>query len=137
MRRNSRDAGLLGGALLAVTACSPVHVPAPTLSDMLEDRVLLDGIILKCNSDLDMSRNDPQCATARIALARIAADTEAAERAARQADFERRREQLRQAEERQRRAEEAANKVDPYTLPVVPLDAAPPGTSAPGADHSR
>ncbi len=137
MRRNSRDAGLLGGALLAVTACSPVHVPAPTLSDMLEDRVLLDGIILKCNSDLDMSRNDPQCATARTALARIAADTEAAERAARQADFERRREQLRQAEERQRRAEEAANKVDPYTLPVVPLDAAPPGTSAPGADHSR
>jgi len=140
-RLKSLRFGVLGGAFLAAAACTPVQ-PPPTLSDMLEDRVLLDGIVLKCNADPQRSRNDPQCATARIAVARLAAQREAAEVAAHQADFERTREQLRQAQEERRNAQAAAQRVDAYSLPLVPVDPAPgaPGGSAPaagtGPDHA-
>jgi hypothetical protein len=142
-RLKSPKSGLLGGALLAAAACSPVHLPPPALSDMLEDRVLLDGIILKCNADPAMSRDDPQCATARIAIARLVAQREADDTAARRAEFERRREQLRQEQEQRRAAQESAQKIDAYSLPLVPVDpaqpadgaAAPPAT-APGTDRA-
>jgi hypothetical protein len=121
-RLNSLQCSLLGGVLLAATACTPVHVPPPTLSDLLEDRVLLDGIILKCNHDPQMS----QCSTARLAIAQLAAEREAAETAARQAKFERSREQLRQEQEKQRVAQESAHHVDAYSLPLVPTEPAQP-----------
>jgi hypothetical protein len=141
-RLKSLKSGLLGGALLAVAACAPVHSPQPSVSDLLEDRVLLDGIILKCNSDLQMSRNDPQCSTARIAIARLAAASEADGTEARQAGFERRREQLRQEQDKQRLAQESAQKLDAYSMPVVPVDPGPAAVgpaapaAAPGADHA-
>jgi hypothetical protein len=77
-----------------------------------------------------MARTDVTCANARTALERIAAQTEAATIAKRQAEFERSRERLRLAQDRERLQQEAATKVDPYALPVIPVDPAPSAAAA-------
>jgi len=50
----------------------------------------------------------------------------------RNAEFERNREQLRQAQERARADQESKARVDPYNLPVVPVD--PGAPVAPAGD---
>ncbi|MGA9025349.1 MAG: hypothetical protein WB440_04770 [Steroidobacteraceae bacterium] len=92
------------------------------MNDLMEDRVTRDGILLKCNRKPAMADTDGDCLNARVAVERIAAEKERAEAAKRDAEFEHRREQLRLAEDARRQAEEAAKKVDPYSLPVVPVD---------------
>src|SRR5271155_1658482 len=43
------------GCLVAVTVlsmgCSPRRIPPMSVSDLMEDRVLLDGVLMKCNRD--------------------------------------------------------------------------------------
>ena len=100
----------------------------------MEDRVTLDGVLLKCDQDPTKVRNPSDCESARIANERLAAqrvDPEVEKR--RQADFEKAREQLRLAQDKLRQEQEAKTKVDPYTLPVVPVD---PTTSAKAATPS-
>jgi hypothetical protein len=114
------------GAIALVTACGPARVPPPTVSDLMDDRVALDGILMKCNRHGDVSLSDEECGRARAAVERLAHASEAAEAAKRAAEFEKSRESLRLAQERQRQQQEAATKVDPYNLPVIPVDPAPP-----------
>jgi hypothetical protein len=127
----------LCAAILASAACSPKRVPPMTVSDLMEDRVMLDGVLLKCNQNPAKSRNDTECLNARIAVERLAKDIDPAEEAKHNADFERSREQLRQAQERTRQEQEAKTKVDAYNLPVVPVDAAQvaAGTAVPVQAH--
>jgi hypothetical protein len=118
-------------AVFAVTAaCAPRHrTEAPmAVSDLMDDRVTLDGVLMKCNRDAAKSRSNPDCLNARIALDRLAAqnDHEPAREAKRQEDFERSREQLRSLQDKQRLEQEAKTKVDVYHLPVVPVDPTPP-----------
>lgn len=112
-----------------------------TVADLMEDRVTLDGLLIKCNDDkYAKTRNEIECENARVAAERLASAKEvdpAIERQ-RQQEFERRREQLRLAEDKKREAEEAKTKVDAYSLPVIPVDPPasqpPPGaTSAPSS----
>ena len=119
--------GCLGAAILATAACSPRVVLPMTVSDLMEDRVSLDGVLMKCNQNPSKARTDADCLNARIAIERLASRSEPAEEAKRAAEFERRREQRRLSQEKQRQAEEAKNpKVDAYHLPLVPVEQPPP-----------
>jgi hypothetical protein len=124
-------AGGLCAAILAVSGCSPRRIPPLTVEELMEDRVTLDGILLKCDQDPAKVRNASDCENARIANERLAAqrvDPEVEKR--RQADFEKAREQLRVTQDKLRQDQEAKTKVDAYSLPVVPVD---PAASAQGA----
>jgi hypothetical protein len=118
--------GWLCAAVAASVGCAPHRIPPMTVEDLMEDRVTLDGILMKCNQNPSTVRNASDCENARIAIERLASqqvDPEVDKK--RQADFEKAREQLRLAQEKLRQAQEAKTKVDAYTLPVVPVEPAP------------
>jgi hypothetical protein len=124
--------GCLGAMLLASAACSPRRIPPMTVTDLMEDRVVLDGVLMKCNQNPSKARTDTDCLNARIAIDRIAASrSDPAEEEKRMAEFERSREQLRSTQEKLRREQEAKTKVDAYHLPLVPVEpqASPPPPS--------
>jgi hypothetical protein len=104
-----------------------------TVADLMEDRVTLDGVLLKCNQNPQKARADMDCLNARIAVERLASQSEPAEAAKRAAEFERNREQLRVLQEKQRQEQETKTKVDAYHLPLVPVDPTPPPAPANGA----
>jgi hypothetical protein len=119
--------GCVAAAVLSTMACSPRHIPPMTVSDLMEDRVALDGVLMKCNRDPQQARNDSDCLNARVAIERLAARVDPAVEAKRVEDFERSREQLRLGEERKRQQErESKPKVDAYHLPVIPVEPTPP-----------
>lgn len=102
----------------------------------MEDRVTLDGLMMKCNQNPSNLRDSSDCENARIAIERLASqNVDPAVEKKRQEDFERAREKLRLVEDKQRQEQEAKAKVDAYSLPVVPVTpaAASPGGSAPAA----
>jgi hypothetical protein len=104
-----------------------------TVEDLMEDRVTLDGIMMKCNQNPAKLRDTSDCENARIAVERLASENvDPAVEKKRQEEFERARERLRLAEEKQRQDQEAKTKVDAYSLPVVPVApvAAPGGAAA-------
>ena len=122
---------ILGGCLVTVAVlsigCSPRRIPALTVADLMEDRVLLDGVILKCNREPAKARSNSDCLNARIAIERLAARVDPDQEAKRTEEFERSREQLRVLQEKQRQEQEAKNpKVDAYHLPVIPVEPTPP-----------
>jgi hypothetical protein len=127
--------GWLCAALLASAGCSPRKAPQLTIEDLMEDRVVLDGILMKCEQH-PKSRDSTDCENARIAIERLAAqNVDPAVEKKRQEEFERAREQLRLTQERARQEQEAKKKVDAYSLPVVPVEPArapaqPAGPSA-------
>ena len=128
-------AGCLGAAVLTAAACSPRAVPPMTVTDLMADRVSLDGVLMKCNRNESKVRTDADCVNARTAVARLASQSDAAEEAKHAAEFERRREKLRLSRDRQRQDDEAKNpKVDAYHLPLVPVDSPPPPAPAPSGD---
>lgn len=100
-----------------------------TVSDLMEDRVMLDGVLMKCNQDKSKARTDANCLNARIAINRLASQQEPADEAKRNESFERTREQLRLAQERQRQAQQVKTKVDVYHLPLVPVEQPPSSTT--------
>jgi hypothetical protein len=119
--------GCLVAMLLASAACSPRRIPPMTVTDLMEDRVVLDGVLMKCNQNPAKARTDADCLNARIAISRLASRTDPAEEAKRTEEFERSREQLRSTQEKLRREQEAKTKVDAYHLPLVPVEPpAPP-----------
>ena len=122
-------AGLVA-AILGSAACAPKRIPAMTVQDLMEDRVTLDGVLLKCNEHPAKVQNDSDCLNARIAVERLAKDVDPAEEARRNAEFERSREKLRLAQEKLRQDQEAKTKVDAYNLPLVPVESATPGGGA-------
>ena len=95
-----------------------------TVQDLMEDRVTLDGVLLKCNEHSAKARNESDCLTARIAVERLAKDVDPAEETRRNAEFERSREKRRLAQEKVRHDQEAKTKVDAYNLPLVPVESA-------------
>jgi hypothetical protein len=114
-----------GAALAALAACSTRHERL-TVDDLMEDRVTLDGVLLKCGENPSRARTDSDCLNARIAVDRLASRSDSAEDAKRAREFERTREQLRLSQERERQEQEAKTKVDAYHLPLVPVDPSPP-----------
>jgi len=98
-----------------------------TVSDLMEDRVALDGVLMKCNQNPAKARTDSDCLNARIAIERLASKDEPAVQAKRAEEFERSREQLRMMQEKQRQEQLAKiPKIDAYHLPVVPVEPVPP-----------
>jgi hypothetical protein len=119
--------GCVAAVVLSTPACSPRHIPPMTIADLMEDRVALDGVLMKCNSSPQKARSDSDCLNARIAIERLAARVDPAVEAKRVEDFERSREQLRLSEERKRKQEQESKvKVDAYHLPVIPVEPTPP-----------
>jgi hypothetical protein len=116
---------LCGVAILTTVACSPRKIPPASVADLMDDKVKLDGLILKCNADTGASRNDIECLNARVAVERLARQRDPSDEAKRSEDFERRREELRAAQEKQRQEKEAKTKVDAYHLPVIPVESTP------------
>ncbi len=129
----------LCAAILSGAACAPKRIPGITVTDLMEDRVTLDGVLMKCNENPSKSRSESDCVNARIAIERLAKnvdpEAEAAAEAKRNAEFERSRERLRLAQEKVRQEQEAKTKVDAYSLPLVPVDPAPASAMPPGSDH--
>ena len=122
--------GCLGAVILATAACSPRRIPPMSVSDLMEDRVTLDGVLMKCNQNPAKARTDSDCLNARIAIERLASQSDPAEEAKRTEEFERSREKLRQAQDKQRQEQEAQTKVDAYHLPLVPVEPAPPASTS-------
>jgi hypothetical protein len=122
--------GCLGAVILAMAACSPRRIPPMTVTDLMEDRVTLDGVLMKCNQNQSRARTDSDCLNARIAIERLASRTESAKEAKRTEEFEHTRERLR-AQEKQRHEQESKSKVDVYDLPLVPVEPTPPPAPPP------
>lgn len=118
--------GCIAAVVVSIAACSPRRIPPMTVSDLMEDRVALDGVLMKCNRDPGKARNDSDCLNARIAIERLAAKVDPAVEAKHAEDFERSREQLRIAEDKKRQEQESKTKVDAYHLPVIPVEPIPP-----------
>jgi hypothetical protein len=127
--------GCLGAVILAMAACSPRRIPPMSVTDLMEDRVTLDGVLMKCNRDPSKARSDSDCLNARIAIGRLASRSEPAEEAKRRAEFERNREKLRLAQDKQRQEQESKTKVDVYHLPLVPVESTP--TPAPQSNDTN
>jgi hypothetical protein len=123
--------GCVCAVMLGMSACEPRHIPAMTVTDLMEDRVALDGVLMKCNQDQSKSRSDVECMNARVAIERLAKQSEPAEEAKRTEEFERSREKLRIAQEKQRQEQAAKTVVDAYHLPLVPVEPAPPPAPPP------
>jgi hypothetical protein len=105
----------------------------------MEDRVALDGILMKCDQHPAKSRDTTDCENARIAVERLAAqNVDPAVEKKRQEEFERAREQLRLTQERARQEQDAKKKVDAYTMPLVPVEPAhaPAKSTEPAAGGS-
>jgi hypothetical protein len=101
-----------------------------SVTDLMENRVTLDGVLMKCNQDPYRARTDSDCLNARIAIERLASQSEPAQEAKRTEEFEQSREKRRLAQEKQRQEQEAKTKVDAYHLPLVPVEpTAPPAPS--------
>ena len=119
----------LAASVLGSVACSPKRIPSLTVADLMEDRVTLDGVIMKCDQNPARAR-DSDCLNARIAIERLAKDVDPAEDEKRRAAFEASRDKLRLAQEKLRQEQEAKTKVDAYNLPLVPVEPAPAGEGA-------
>jgi hypothetical protein len=129
--------GCLLAAFAAAAACSPKRIPPMSVTDLMEDRVTLDGVLMKCNQNPNKARTDTDCENARIAVDRLAGQNEAAVEAKRAEEFEHSREQLRLAQEKQRQEQAAKVKpVDAYHLPLVPVEPPAPAPAAPATTAS-
>jgi hypothetical protein len=119
--------GYVAAVVVMTAACSPRRIPPVTVSDLMEDRVALDGVLMKCNREPAKAKQDSDCMNARIAVERLAARIDPAVEAKKIEEFEKSREQLRAAEDKKRQdAESKKPKVDAYSLPVIPVEPPPP-----------
>jgi len=105
---------------LLLSGCDDPPLKPLSVDQLVDDPVMLDGVLMKCSERASAQRAPEECRNARLAVDRIAAGRERTEAARREAAFERNRDRLRQQQDMQRRQEEEARKVDPYKLPLVP-----------------
>jgi hypothetical protein len=136
-----------------VLACSK-EVPPRSVSEFVENPILLEATMVRCAQNRSQTKYDAECVNAREAVNRIAAIHDQARRAELEAQSEQKRQALRRtqeaaaearrrAAEAQRRREEAAylgqfDSPPPSTNPAIGTDqqnqAIPvPSTNAPGA----
>ncbi len=109
-------------ALVALSSCGRDEARrARSTVQLMEDPVVLQMVLNRCNQSAAV--HDEECRNAREAVGRLEQQRPAEERKQKQvqaaSDFERAREQRRQREELERRRQEASEKVDPYTMPLV------------------
>lgn len=85
--------------------------PSRTVTEFIEDPILLEAAMVRCAQDRAGLRYDSECVNARAAVSRIQAEKEAADQADLDASFERKRRSLRRTQavvaETRRRAAEA------------------------------
>jgi hypothetical protein len=95
--------------------------PAPhSVSELLEDPALLQGIMVRCAADEWAAKKDVECTNARLAIEHIGNAEDSKHNGERGVAFQRQREQHREQEEQARRAVERAHPgFDPYTSPVA------------------
>jgi hypothetical protein len=106
--------------LVFMTGCGTPKPPPHTVAELADDPVLLQGISARCTADKRAAAQDVECANARLAVERLAAQEESKHVDERGAAFERQREQRRVQEDRSRRAAERAEPgFDPYSSPVA------------------
>ena len=102
---------LCGIAVLAACAEEP---PPRSVTEFLDNPILLEAAMVRCSQDRARSRYEAECVNARQAASRIQAKEEAERRASLEASSERKRKALRRtqeaAAEARRRAAEAARK---------------------------
>lgn len=100
---------LIGIGLLA--ACAKQEPPPRTVTEFLDNPILLEAAMVRCARDRRESRYDPECVNARAAVDRVQAREEEARRLELEARSENKRKALRRMqqaqEEARRRAEEA------------------------------
>lgn len=100
---------LLGTALLA--GCSEKEPPARSVTEFVENPILLEAAMVRCSRDRRESRYDQECINAREAVNRIEAKEEQMRREELEARSESKRRALRRMQEAQaearRRAEDA------------------------------
>ncbi len=114
---------------MLIGACSGELPPRTTLQ-LMRDPAVLQGVLLRCNQLQNAALRDAECRNAREAVERLAAEEDEKDQAAAvDEEFEKAREARRARDEGERRRQEAAQeKVDPYTMPLVPEQ---PTTSVP------
>jgi len=60
--------GCLGAVIVGLAACSPRRIPPTSVTDLMENRVMLDGVLMKCNQNPSKARTDSDCMNARTPL---------------------------------------------------------------------
>ena len=94
-----------------VAGCSPDEPPARTITEFVENPLLLEAAMVRCQQNRQESRYNQECINAREAVKRIQVKEEEAKRVELEARSERKRKALRRiqqaATEARRRAEEA------------------------------
>jgi hypothetical protein len=97
--------GIAAGLLVA--GCAPEPQPR-SFADYLEDRMLMEGTLARCNSDRNGTHDDLECANARRAAVTIALRVEEAKREELERESERKltelRDELARREQREREA---------------------------------
>lgn len=118
---------------LLMSGCEDPPLQPLSVDQLVNDPVMLDGVLMKCQDRAAARRDAEECRNARAAVDRIAGAREKREAAKREAAFEHHRDRLRQQQDMERIREEQAKKMDPYKLPLVP----PAGTAAPAVTASN
>lgn len=94
-----------------MAGCAPKEPPARTTTEFVDNPMLLEAAMVRCQQNRQESRYDPECINAREAVKRIQAKEEETRRVELEARSERKRAALRRtqqaAAEARRRAEEA------------------------------
>lgn len=110
MTLNTRLTTVLLGALF-LAGCAEKTPPARSVTEFIENPILLEAAMVRCGRDRRESRYDQECINAREAVNRIEAKEEETRRAELEARSEAKRRALRRMQEAQaearRRAEEA------------------------------
>lgn len=97
---------VLGAAVLA--GCSEKEPPVRTVTEFVENPILLEAAMVRCSRDRRESRYDPECVNAREAVNRIEAREEETRRAELEARSESKRRALRRMQEAQAEAQRRA-----------------------------
>lgn len=100
---------IIGIGLLA--GCAPEAPPARTVTEFVENPILLEAAVVRCAQNRSSSKYEQECINAREAVKRIEAKEEEGRRAELEARSERKRQALRRTQEAtaeaRRRAEES------------------------------
>lgn len=114
-------------AVAIVAGCGAPKPPPHTVPELAAEPALLQGIVARCAADRHAAATNVECANARFAVERVAAEEESKRVGERGAEFQRQRQQRRLQEEQSRRAAERSTPgFDPYSSPVAGDKTDPP-----------
>ena len=119
--------------LLVVAAGCGKEPPPRSVTEFVDNPMLLEAAMVRCGEDRSKSRYDAECLNARAAVARIQAKEEAERAADLEARSERKRQELRRAQEaaaEARRRAEAAQKELKEAEYLAQFGEVPPAESA-------